>query len=188
MSAYVLTRKGQTLETPSIINMLFSDKRLSILWLAVRVWLGWQWIEAGWHKVTNPAWMQTGEALKGFWMGAVQIPAEGRPPIAFDWYRTFLQAGLDAQVYTWFAKVIAVSEILIGVALIVGIFVGLTAFFGGFMNWNFIMAGSASVNGVFFGLSVLLVLAWKIAGYLGADYFVLPRVADLWTGNKAVQK
>ena len=188
MSAYVLTRKGQTLETPSFINMLFSDKRVSILWLAVRVWLGWQWIEAGWHKVTNPAWMQTGEALKGFWMGAVQIPAEGRPPIAFDWYRTLLQAGLDAQVYTWFAKVIAVSEILIGVALIVGLFVGLTAFFGGFMNWNFIMAGSASVNGVFFGLSVLLVLAWKIAGYLGADYFVLPRVADLWTGNKAAQK
>jgi thiosulfate dehydrogenase (quinone) large subunit len=188
MSAYVLTRKGQTLETPSFINMLFSDKRVSILWLAVRVWLGWQWIEAGWHKVTNPAWMQTGEALKGFWMGAVQIPAEGRPPIAFDWYRTLLQAGLDAQVYTWFAKVIAVSEILIGVALIVGLFVGLTAFFGGFMNWNFIMAGSASVNGVFFGLSVLLVLAWKIAGYLGVDYFVLPRVADLWTGNKAAQK
>jgi thiosulfate dehydrogenase [quinone] large subunit len=48
--------------------------------------------------------------------------------------------------------------------MIVGLFVGLTAFFGGFMNWNFIMAGSVSVNGVFFGLSVLLVLAWKIAG------------------------
>ena len=63
----------------------------------------------------------------------------------------------------------------------VGIFVGLTAFFGGFMNWNFIMAGSASVNGMFFALSVLLVLAWKIAGYIGADYFVLPRVAELWS-------
>jgi hypothetical protein len=34
---------------------------------------------------------------------------------------------------------------------------------------------------MFFGLSVLLVLAWKIAGYIGADYFVLPRVAELWT-------
>ena len=112
MSAYVLTHKGQTLEVPSFINMLFSDKRFSILWLAVRVWLGWQWIEAGWGKVTNPAWMQTGEALKGFWMGAVKIPAEGRPPIAFGWYRTLLQAGLDAQVYTWFAKIIAVSELL----------------------------------------------------------------------------
>jgi len=184
MTAHVLTRKGQALEVPSFINLLFSDKRFSVLWLAVRIWLGWQWIEAGWHKVTNPAWMKTGDALKGFWMGAVQIPAEGRPPIAFDWYRSFLQAGLDAQVYTWFAKIIAVSEVLIGVALIVGLFVGLTAFFGGFMNWNFIMAGSASVNGVFFALSVLLVLAWKIAGYLGLDYFLLPRLGDLWSANK----
>lgn len=184
MTAQVLTRKGQTLEVPSFINFLFNDKRLSILWLVVRVWLGWKWIASGFPKLQNPAWMQTGEALKGFWMGAIQIPAEGRPPIAFNWYREFLQFMLDAQAYTWFAKLIAVSEVLIGVALILGLFVGLTAFFGGFLNWNFIMAGSASVNGVFFGLSVLLVLAWKIAGYIGLDYFLLPRIADLWTPSR----
>lgn len=184
MSALVLTRKGQTLETPSFINMIFSDKRFSILWLVVRVWLGYQWIEASLHKLSSPDWMQTGNALKGFWMGAVQIPDEGRPAIAYDWYRSFLQAMLDAQAYTWFAKVVAVSELLFGIALIAGIFVGATAFFSGFMNWNFIMAGSASVNGVFFGLAVLLVLAWKIAGYIGADYFLLPRIADLWTPTR----
>lgn len=184
MSAYVLTRKGQTLETPSIINMVFNDKRFSVLWLVVRVWLGWQWIEASLHKLSSPAWMQTGDALKGFWMGAVQIPAEGRPAIAYDWYRSFLQFLLDAQAYTWFAKIVAVSELLFGILLIAGIFVGATAFFSGFMNWNFIMAGSASVNGVFFGLAVLLVLAWKIAGYIGADYFLLPRVGDLWVTEK----
>jgi len=180
MSTYVLTRKGQALETPSFINVLFNDKRFSLLWLAVRVWLGWKWIASGWPKLQNPAWMQTGEALKGFWTGAIQIPAEGRPPIAFAWYREFLQTMLDAQAYTWFAKVIAISEVLIGVALILGLFVGLTAFFGGFMNWNFIMAGSASVNGMFFALSVLLVLAWKIAGYIGLDYTLLPRAGDVW--------
>jgi thiosulfate dehydrogenase [quinone] large subunit len=91
---------------------------------------------------------------------------------------------LDAQAYTWFAKLVAVSEVMFGVLLIAGVFVGLTAFFSGFMNWNFIMAGSASVNGVFFGLAVLLVLAWKIAGYIGVDYFLLPRIADLWTPQK----
>ncbi len=181
MATYVLTRKGQPLETPSFINTIFSDKRFSVLWLVVRVWLGWQWIDASRHKLTNPAWMKTGEALKGFWTAAVQVPAIGKPPIAFAWYRSFLLAALNAQAYTWFAKVVAVGELLIGIALIAGIFIGATAFFGGFMNWNFIMAGSASVNGVFFGLSVLLVLAWKIAGYLGVDYFLLPRVADLWT-------
>jgi thiosulfate dehydrogenase (quinone) large subunit len=181
MTTYVLTRKGQNLETPSIINMLFNDKRFSILWLVVRLWLGWQWIEASLHKLTNPAWMQTGEALKGFWMGAVKInETTGKSAIAYDWYRNFLQSMIDAQAYTWFAKVVAISEFTFGILLIAGIFVGATAFFSGFMNWNFIMAGSASVNGMFFALAVLLVLAWKIAGYIGADYFLLPRVGDLW--------
>jgi len=188
MSTYVITRKGQTLETPSFINFLFDDKRASVIWLIARVWLGWQWIEASLHKLSSPDWMVTGNALKGFWMGAVKIPEQGHPAIAYDWYRNFLQSMLDAQAYTWFAKVVAVSEMLFGIALIAGLFVGATAFFAGFMNWNFIMAGSASVNGVFFGLSVLLVLAWKIAGYLGADYFLLPRIADLWMKPKTAEK
>jgi len=188
MSTYVITRKGQTLETPSFISTLFNDKRAAFIWLIARLWLGYEWIEAGWHKVTSPDWMVTGDALKGFWTGAVKIPEQGRPPIAYDWYRNFLQSMLDAQAYTWFAKIVAVSEVLFGIALIAGIFIGATAFFSGFMNWNFIMAGSASVNGVFFGLAVLLVLAWKVAGYIGLDYFLLPRIADLWMKPKAVEK
>ena len=181
MSTYVVTRKGQTLETPSIINFFFNDKRASVIWLIARVWLGYQWIQASLHKLSSPDWMVTGDALKGFWMGAVKVnEATGKTAAAYGWYVKFLQSMLDAQAYTWFAKVIAVSEFTFGILLIAGIFVGGTAFFAGFMNWNFIMAGSASVNGVFFGLSVLLVLAWKIAGYLGADYFILPHVADLW--------
>jgi thiosulfate dehydrogenase (quinone) large subunit len=68
--------------------------------------------------------------------------------------------------------------------LILGIFVGLTALLGGFLNWNFIMAGAASVNGVFFVLSVLLVLAWKIAGYIGLDYYLLSLAGDLWAKIK----
>lgn len=181
MSAYVLTRKGSTLESPALINALFTDKRAAFIWLAARLWLGWQWIEAALNKLSNPGWTQTGEALKGFWTAAIQVPAEGRPPIAFEWYRAFIQFMLDSKAYVWFAKVIPVGELLIGTALILGLFVGATAFLAGFMNWNFIMAGSASVNGVFFGLAVFLVLAWKIAGYFGLDYFILPRIGDLWS-------
>jgi thiosulfate dehydrogenase [quinone] large subunit len=95
---------------------------------------------------------------------------------------------LNAQVYTWFAKFVAIGEFIIGVALIAGIFIGFTAFFAGLMNWNFMMAGSASVNPVFFGIAVFLVLAWKIAGYIGLDYFLLSRVGDLWTRTKVVEE
>jgi len=48
------------------------------------------------------------------------------------------------------------------------------------MNWNFIMAGSASINGMMFAIAVGLVLAWKVAGYIGLDYYLLPRLGTPW--------
>ena len=53
---------------------------------------------------------------------------------------------LDAKAYNWFAKGVAYGELLIGFALILGAFTGIAAFFGGFMNWNFMMADPASTN------------------------------------------
>ena len=72
------------------------------------------------------------------------------------------------------------GELLIGLALIVGAFTGIAAFFGGFMNWNFMMAGSASINPVLFTLSILLILAWKTAGWIGLDRFLLPALGTPW--------
>jgi uncharacterized membrane protein YphA (DoxX/SURF4 family) len=53
---------------------------------------------------------------------------------------------LSTGAYTWFAKVIVFGELAIGIALILGAFTGIAAFGGGFLNWNFIMAGTASTN------------------------------------------
>ena len=185
MMKQVITKKGTVVQDPPFAKFLFSDVRTSWVWLILRIWLGYKWVDASMHKLSNPAWMQTGDALKGFWTGAVQIPADGRPAIAFDWYRNFLQFMLDAEAYVWFAKLVAVGEFLIGVALILGLFTGIAALFGGFMNWNFIMAGSASTNGMLFFVAVLLVLAWKVAGYIGLDYFLLPRLGTPWPGKEA---
>jgi thiosulfate dehydrogenase [quinone] large subunit len=179
----VITRKGEIVQDPPLIHTLLNDRRASLLWLPLRIWLGYQWFEAALHKVQNPAWTQTGEALKGFWSSAVAIPESGKPAITFDWYRSFLQAMLDAQAYTWFAKLVAYGELLIGIALILGAFTGIAAFFGGFMNWNFMMAGSASTNPLLFVAAVSLILAWKVSGYLGADYVLLRFLGTPWHGK-----
>jgi thiosulfate dehydrogenase [quinone] large subunit len=184
MNNAVTTRKGEVIQTPAFITKLFNHPLAGLIWLPIRVWIGWQWVMASLHKFQNPAWMQTGAALKGFWTGAVAIPATGSAPIHYAWYRAFLQFLLNAQAYTWFAKLVPVGEFLVGAAMILGIFTGFAAFMGGFMNWNFMMAGSASVNPMFFALSVLLILAWKIAGYFGADYFLVPWLGSLWSQKK----
>ena len=177
-------RNETVVQDPPIAQLLFSDKRLALLWTIVRIFVGYQWLDAGLHKFSNPAWTETGEALKGYWLNAVAIPEAGRPAISFDWYRSFLQGMLDSGAYTWFAKLIVAGEILIGVALIIGAFVGIAAFFGAFMNWNFIMAGSASTNGLLLVLAVFLVLAWKVAGYYGADYYLLSKLGTPWGRRK----
>ena len=180
------------IQDPPFTKFVFSNTAFSIVWLFVRVWLGWQWVTASMHKIFlsdpatgatlygqfNPAWLVTGEALKGFWMGALKT--DPRPVIYFDFYRTFIQALVDAQAYTWFAKLIAFGELFIGIALILGLFTGIAAFFGGFMNWNFLMAGTASSNPLLFVAALLLVLAWKNAGYIGLDRIVLPMLGTPW--------
>ncbi len=159
--------------TSSISAFLFTDKRTSVLWFILRVWLGFQWLDSGLHKMSDPAWMTTGAALKGFWGFAINAQANGRPLIGYDWYRAFLSFMLQSGYHTWFAKLVTVGEILVGVALIVGAFVGIAAFFGAFMNWNYIMAGSASTNGLMLIIAIALILAWKVAGWIGADRWIL---------------
>ena len=172
--------KSRVIQDPPIARFLFGDTRMAIVWTIVRIFVGYQWLSSGLGKFSNPAWVQTGDALKGYWTNAVAIPEAGKPPITYDWYRDFLQGMLDSGAYTWFAKLIVAGEILIGVALIIGAFVGIAAFFGAFMNWNFIMAGSASSNGLLLVLTIFLVLAWKIAGYYGADYYLLRKLGTPW--------
>jgi len=176
----VTTARGRIIQDPPIAKFLFSDTRSAPLWLVIRVLLGLTWLQSGLGKLGNPAWMETGEALRGFWTSAVAIPESGRPAISFDWYRSFLQGMLDSGAYTWFAKLVAFGETAIGIALIIGAFVGIAAFFAAFMNWNFIMAGSASTNGLLVVAALLLVLAWKVAGYYGVDYFLLRWLGTPW--------
>ena len=59
-----------------VAKMLFSDTRSSWLWLLVRVYVGWEWLIAGWAKVGSDAWTgaQAGAAITGFLNGALARP------------------------------------------------------------------------------------------------------------------
>lgn len=174
---------------PPFVQSLFGSVRWAWLWLVARLYVGYEWLSSGIGKVTEPSWMETGIALRGFWQRAVQVPeAPARPPIAYDWYRSFIQMLLDGGHYSWFARVIVIGEIVIGLALLLGAFVGIAAFLGGFMNWNFMMAGTASINPVLFSLSILLILAWKTAGWIGLDRWLLPKLGTPWQPGPAVRR
>lgn len=171
----------RTVGDPAFAHKLFSDTRWSWVWAILRVWLGYQWVEAGLHKAADPKWVATGEALKSYWARAVAIPQPpARPAISYDWYRNFLQGLLDGGHYAWFGKIVAYGEVILGILLIVGLFTGFMAFFGAFANMNFMLAGSASTNPVLFLAAVLILMAWKVAGHWGLDFWVLPALGTPW--------
>jgi thiosulfate dehydrogenase [quinone] large subunit len=175
------TRYQVVVAEPAIARFLFADVRFSWAWLVLRVWLGWDWLGHGLDKFENPAWMQTGAALQAFWTRAVAVPAPpSRPAVAYDWYREFLRMLLEGGHHVWFAKLVTIGEILIGVALILGLFTGIAAFFGVFMNWHFVMAGAASTNAMLMVVGVALMMAWRTAGWIGLDRWALPLVGTPW--------
>ncbi len=175
-----------TLPDPPITHLLFSTTKLAWLFAIIRVYVGYEWIQAGLHKVTDPKWVQTGESLLGYWTRAVALPEPpARAAITYDWYRSFLQLLIETESHTWFAKLIAYGEVLVGLGLIVGALVGIAAFFGALMNFSFMLAGAASTNPVLFLLAVVLMLAWKVAGYYGLDYILLPLIGTPWGKNRA---
>ena len=181
-------RSVSHIPTPSILRFLFTDTRIAWLWLFVRLYVGYQWITAGFAKLTGysiaftafgkpeqgGSWVfgaHHGVALRGFLLGAIS-KSSGSFPVVQSWYAAFLQhMVLPAAVP--FSALVACGEFCVGLGLIVGALTGIAAFFGIVMNVNYILAGAISVNPVLAILTLLLLLAWRTAGYIGIDHFLL---------------
>jgi thiosulfate dehydrogenase [quinone] large subunit len=165
---------------PPLARFLFADTRLAWFWLVVRVYCGWQWLEAGLGKWGTPAWTgdSAGAALTGFVNGAL-AKTTGAHPDVNDTYAAFLQAFVLPYAAFW-SWAITLGEIAVGLGLIVGCLTGLAAFFGGLMNVNYLMAGTVSTNPLLFVLATWLVLAWRVAGWWGIDRWLLPLLGTPW--------
>ena len=168
------------IEGPRFARFLFNNSRAGLFWLPIRLFLGFAWLEAGWHKATGGGWLDGGSALAGYWQGAVAIPEKGRPPISFEWYRDFINFLLSGHHEGWFAVLITFGEMAVGIGLILGALTGIAAFFGALMNMSFLLAGSASTNPVLFTMAIGLILAWRVAGYYGLDRYLLPALGAPW--------
>lgn len=52
---------------PPFVQALFSSTKFAWLFLIIRLFLGYSWLTSGWGKLSNPAWMESGAAIPGFW-------------------------------------------------------------------------------------------------------------------------
>jgi hypothetical protein len=78
--------------------------------------------------------------------------------------------------------------VVLVIALILGIFTGIVAFFGSFMNLSYLLAGSVSIDPILFTIAILLLLAWKTADWWGLDRWVLPTLGTPWSPGLIFQE
>jgi thiosulfate dehydrogenase (quinone) large subunit len=164
----------ERLEDPGVAKAIFGEVRWSWIWLILRLYVGYEWLSAGLGKLSNPVWAgnKAGVAITGFVKGALSKTSGDHPDVQ-GWYAWFLNNAVLPAPVVW-SYLITFGEILVGIALILGLFTGLAAFFGSFMNVNYLLAGTVSTNPILFIIATWLVLSWKTAGWLGLDHWVLP--------------
>jgi len=161
-----------------LTDWLYRSSAASIIWLAVRLWLGYSWMNAGYQKIWGSEkaafWFGGGAGVKGFATAGVAGSTAGKGGASYGWWAGFLHNFVVPNA-SWIAKLVALGELMIGIALILGLFTGLAALAGLVLNLTYMFSGSAGVNPMYAIASVGLILAWRNAGWLGADRFALSR-------------
>ncbi|HEX8940281.1 MAG TPA: DoxX family membrane protein [Candidatus Limnocylindrales bacterium] len=116
--------------------------------------------------------------MTGFATGA---PAKTTGPNAAvqGWYASFLRDVVIPNART-FSYLVAAGETLVGVALILGALTGAAAFFGVVMNADYLLVGAVSAKPIRIILAALVMLAWRNAGWLGLDRWLLPALGTPW--------
>lgn len=168
----------------ALASFLFADTRFAWFWVFVRVYVGYEWLSAGIGKLGADAWTgtQAGGGVSGFLLGSLGKTGGAHPDVSM-WYAWFINhVALPHAVI--FSYLVTYGEIIVGIALILGLFTGLAAGAGAFMNFNYLFAGTVSINPWLLLLELLLIAGWKTAGYIGLDRFVQPLVANYFSKAK----
>lgn len=174
----VSTGSSERFPEPAISKFFLASEGSAGMWFVVRMYVGAEWLLAGWEKVTSPVWGASGKALAGFVAGAL-AKASGPNPAVQGWYASFLQnvalpnAGLFSFLVTW-------GEVAVGLGILFGVLTGIAAGFGVLMNLNYLLAGTVSVNPILGMLGLFLCFSWRVCGWIGFDRWLLPALGLPW--------
>ena len=158
-----------------MVQWLRESRIASVILAVLRVYLGWKWLEAGWHKVVD------GFDATKFLQNAIANPVMDKATgeaiypnyVAFLEHVALPNVGLINFLVAW-------GELLVGLGLILGVLTSAAAFFGLMLNFLFMFAGTVSTNPWLALIGVIVLAAGANAGKWGGDYFVLPYARKLY--------
>jgi len=176
--ALVAAASTEKFPDPSISKFFLASDGSAALWFVMRMYVGSEWLLAGWEKVTSPAWVTSGKALSGFVAGAL-AQTSGANSAVQGWYAWFLQYIVLPNV-GFFSFIVTWGEVAVGLGVLVGILTGIAAGFGVLMNLNYLLAGTVSINPILGVFGLFLCFSWRVCGWIGIDRWLLPALGLPW--------
>jgi hypothetical protein len=64
------------IEGPAFTRFLFGNTRAGLFWLPIRLFVGFTWLEAGYHKISGTGWLDGGSALPQHERSLREVPVE----------------------------------------------------------------------------------------------------------------
>ncbi|KGX93978.1 Crp/Fnr family transcriptional regulator [Pontibacillus halophilus JSM 076056 = DSM 19796] len=159
-----------------MVQWIRESKVAAVLWTVIRVYLGYTWLTAGISKIGG------GFNAGGFLQGAVG-KATGEHPAVQGWWAGFLESVAIPNA-NFFTFLVMWGEVLVGLALILGVFTTFSALMGITMNFAFLFSGTTSTNPQMVLLTIFLLIAGWNAGKYGLDRWVIPYVHQLLHDKK----
>jgi thiosulfate dehydrogenase (quinone) large subunit len=150
------------------INFLRENKIAAAILTVIRLYLGYAWFTAGFHKIIG------GFDASGFLANAVANPVKGPDGgMVYSWYVNFLESFALPNIDV-FNFIVPWGETLIGLGLLLGCLTTTAMFFGLVMNFSFFLAGTVSHNPTDIFLGFIILTAGYNAGRIGLDRWVVP--------------
>ncbi len=148
-------------------TFLRNNQVVGIILTFLRVYLGYTWLTAGWGKLTGD-----GFNAGGYLKGAIG-KATGEHPAVQGWWASFLES-VALPNSELFSFLVMWGEILVGIALILGIFTTFATLMGLIMNFAFLFSGTVSTNPQMVIIGIFILVAGYNAAKFGLDRWVLP--------------
>jgi thiosulfate dehydrogenase (quinone) large subunit len=144
------------------IQFLKENRYVSLLLTVIRLYLGWQWLNAGWGKISSGNF-----DASGFLYRAVKNMSGDHPAVQ-PWWGNFIK-GVAIPYVDLFNVIVPWGEFLVGLSLILGIFTTLSIIMGLIMNFAYMLSGATSTNPQMVLLGIFILVAGVNAGKIGLD-------------------
>jgi thiosulfate dehydrogenase [quinone] large subunit len=152
-----------TRATSRTLSWVLHSRPLAVVWLAMRVWLGIMWIQAGWAKLwgaENSAFLHhDGAGVAGFATHGTS---------AYTWWHSILTGAVVPNSGA-IGVIVAVAEFAIGIALVAGFFTRVAALASLGLLFTYVMSGTASVCAFYALFAIVILLTWRTSSWIGVD-------------------